>query len=75
MMFLEYTKLRRWMGDYLRYLHWYWTVGQDDWASIEDMLDAPILMTSWFTPLMDKALERMALATSMYLIVEKLGLD
>lgn len=39
------------------------------------MLDAPILMTSWFTPLMDKALERMALATSMYFLVEKLGLD
>ena len=25
----------------LRYLQWYWTVGQDDWVSIETMLDAP----------------------------------
>ncbi|KAM7495718.1 hypothetical protein LguiB_030327 [Lonicera macranthoides] len=37
----EWMQLRGFMDQWLRYLQWYWTVGQDDWVSIETMLDAP----------------------------------
>lgn len=44
----ERTLIREWVKDYLRYLHWYWTVGQDPWASIEDLLEAPVYHRRWF---------------------------
>lgn len=45
--FLEWSCLRSWMEQWLKYVKWYYMVGMDPSVSIDQFFDAPIVNLNW----------------------------
>lgn len=45
--FLEWSLLRNWMKDWLRYVHWYWSVANSPDVSLSDFFSASVYDKLW----------------------------
>ena len=45
--FQEYTTLRSWVAQWIRYCHWYYTVAVDPWVKLDSLFEGPVCTTSW----------------------------
>lgn len=45
--FLEWSLLRNWMKDWLRYVHWYWSVANSPDVSLSDFFSASVYEKEW----------------------------
>lgn len=73
--FLEYTSLRSWVQQWLKYLRWYHLTVWSPGLSIQDFFEAPIVNRNWRIESTDPALVRFGLLWKVYDRVAYLGLD
>ena len=54
--FLEWSTLRVWVRDWLRYCHWYYGTALTPEVSIKQFFDAPVINRKWNSDRTDPAL-------------------
>lgn len=73
--FLEWSALRAWVKQWLKYCKWYFCTALDPWVSIEDFLKAPVVYKSWKLNRVDPTLTRVGLLWKIYDLVAWIGLS
>lgn len=73
--FLEYSLLRGWMKEWLRYCRWYYTVAMDPGVTFDDLFDGPVCATDWKANRKSEELIRFGLIWKLYDLVGQLGMD
>lgn len=73
--FLEWSSLRVWMKDWLRYCRWYFTTVMSPDPGIEEFFRAPIINPNWKVTRSDPTLIRFGLLWKIYDMVALLGVD
>lgn len=63
---LEYTLLRGWMRQWLKYVHWYYSVAMCDETPIDVLFDGPVVTTHWKANRSEPTLIRFGLMWKIY---------
>ena len=72
--FLEWSLLRNWMKDWLRYVHWYWSVANSPDLSLSDFFSASVYEKEWKIRRESSELIRFGLLWKIYDLVAEKGL-
>lgn len=67
--------MRKWVKQWLKYVHWYHTVAVDPGVSLEAFFKAPFVSRSWKATREDPHIVRFGLMWPLYDEVAKKGLD
>lgn len=62
----EYMQYRGWMLQYLKYLHWYAFFYQKPFGRLEEFVDAPVYIRTWYSPKVDVATYRFGVLFRIY---------
>ena len=73
--FQEYSTLRGWVQQWLRYCHWYYSVAMDPQVKLDDLFDGPVYTSSWRATKRDESLVRFGLLWRLYDLVGQMGLE
>lgn len=71
--FLEWSLLRNWIKEWLKYVHWYWSVAHSPDVHLENFFKAPFYETSLKSKLEKKELSRFGLMWKCYDMVAEKG--
>lgn len=71
--FLEYSLLIKTMGSWLNHLRWYCRILMDPSASLDEILQVPVVETHWFIRREDPNLTRWGLIWRAHNIVQDVG--
>lgn len=67
----ERTVLYGWMKQWLKWVHWYYSVACSPDVTIEELLDAPVCATKWYRTLQDENRRKFGIVWKCYdLVVE-----
>lgn len=64
--FNDWSVYRGWMGQYLRYLRWYCLVALSPDVFLDDLLDPPVYIRTWFAPAVDSSTFRFGITFQLY---------
>ena len=70
---LEWSLLRNWMKDWLRYVHWYWSVANSPDVSLSDFFSASVYEKEWRIRREPSELIRFGLLWKIYDLVAEKG--
>ena len=73
--FQEYTQLRGWVTQWLKYVKWYWEVAVSDRVTIQELMDGPVVQTSWKINNRDENLVRFGHLWKCHDLISSLGLN
>ncbi|KAB1199680.1 hypothetical protein CJ030_MR1G013841 [Morella rubra] len=73
--FLEWSLLRNWMKDWLRYVHWYWSVANSPDVSLSDFFSASVYEKLWRIRRESSELIRFGLLWKIYDLVAEKGVS
>lgn len=71
--FLEWSLLRNWMKDWLRYVHWYWSVANSPDVFLSDFFSASVYEKEWKIRRESSELIRFGLLWKIYDLVAEKG--
>ena len=71
--YCEYTVTRSWCARWLRWLLWYSTKLSNNQGRLRDLLDAPVVETSWYRREIDLTVFRYGLIWRLYDMVKKMS--
>lgn len=71
--FLEWSTLRSWVREWLKYCHWYYGTAMQPDVKLDSFLDAPVVNRNWKLDQKDENLIRFGLLWKLYDVVGQRG--
>ena len=69
--FNEWSVMKGWMKQWLKYVHWYAKVYSQPDVTLDDLFDAPVYVRTWYIPAKDQNFARYGIAFRAYDLVSK----